>query len=174
MKKFSSGVRSLWAALYCPVTSFPRWKKEINLVWELSLSSWIFAVTSGGTSRSGGYLEQQIEFLKKVCVRWHWLPVGILLWVHVCVRGGNLKTQPRSAVFAFCSVWMMPVPSKSCSSVSIGTCRLQSFHARRMYRTFITPYTQRRNSQQSVAYFTASKARLRPVMKTKSHRHNVL
>ena len=60
-------------------------KKEINLAWELSLSSWMFAVTSGGTSWSGGCLEQHIECLKKICVQWHLLPVSILLRVCICV-----------------------------------------------------------------------------------------
>lgn len=61
-------------------------RKEINLAWEVSLSSWMFLVTSGGTSWSGGCLEQQTECLRKICVQWHLLLVNIVLWVCICVQ----------------------------------------------------------------------------------------
>lgn len=139
------------SALSCYLISSTKKKKikAMKLARELSLSCWMFVVTSGGTSWSAGCLGQVECLRKSVCsgTGYHELQVCAGMFV----RDRNLELHPWSAVFAFCSMWMMPVLSRRFFSVSVGSCHLQRFRATRIYRTFITPYMQGPTTVQSTS-----------------------
>lgn len=122
----------------------------MKLARELSLSCWMFVVTSGGTSWSGGCLGQQIECLRKICVSGTGCHerVGAGVCRDVCERQKLGDKSLKCLLFVPC---LMPVLPESCSPVSVGSCNLKRFHTTSIYRTFITPHTQGPTTVQSTS-----------------------
>lgn len=145
----------------------------MNLAWECSLSSWMFAVTSGGTSWSGGCLEQQMECLRKICVQWHLLPVSILLWVCICVwemETWRYIPEVLCLLFVQCEWLQFFLRGAHLSALVLAISK--GFKLEGSTEHYYTLYTATHNSPQHISQLPI--ARLRPVIKIKSHHHNVL
>lgn len=93
----------------------------MKLARELSLSCWMFVVTSGGTSWSGGCLGQQIECLRKICVSGTGCHerVGAGVCRDVCERQKLGDTSLKCCVCFLFHVWCQFFPRAAHLSVLV-------------------------------------------------------